>query len=223
MTFFSTLPFFRSSVTFLLYGILVNDKTMILVNLFGTAINICYICFYYVYTNEVPAKTVVWAQFGYAGAFLMAVFAYTYIENPEVLKFRYGILLTLVLFYFVGTPLLGLVCFSFSVFICYHCNCNFDLLTPISQLIQHNKFGFVFSSIQGEIIKKKSTEGLPFPIILAGTAVSVMWFLYGVVARENFMIFQNGVLSIMSVIQLSMFAIYPSKPAAKKSPKKKTN
>lgn len=83
---------------------------MLLVNSLGTAINITYICFYYMYTNEAKEKTLVWAQLGYAGAFVMAVIAYTHIEDPKVLLFRYGILLTLVLFYFIGSPLLGLVC-----------------------------------------------------------------------------------------------------------------
>lgn len=91
------------------FGILLNDTPTITVNLFGVAINIAYICFFYVYTNNVKDKTVVWAQLGYAGAFIAAVLAYTYVENPKDLPFRYGLLLTAVLFYFIGSPLLGLV------------------------------------------------------------------------------------------------------------------
>lgn len=79
-------------------------------------------------------------------------------------------------------------------------------------------------SFQGEFIRKKSTEGLPFPIILTGTLISFLWFLYGVVTRENFVIFQNGAIFLMSIVQLSLFAIYPSKPAkSKKSPSKSSN
>lgn len=77
---------------------------------------------------------------------------------------------------------------------------------------------------QGEIIRKKSTEGLPFPIILTGTIISFLWFLYGVVTREMFVIVQNGVIFLMSFVQLSLFAIYPSKPAkSRKSPAKDAN
>lgn len=32
----------------------------------------------------------------------------------------------------------------------------------------------------GEIIKKKSTEGLPFPLILSGTIVAAAWAAYGI-------------------------------------------
>lgn len=93
-----------------IFGVLINDNTMLLVNAFGVAINITYVCFYYVYTNEMKEKTLVWAQLGYAGAFIAAITAYTFIEHPDVLLFRFGILVTVVVFYFVGSPLLGLVC-----------------------------------------------------------------------------------------------------------------
>lgn len=83
------------------------------------------------------------------------------------------------------------------------------------------------SNLQGTFIRNKSTEGLPFPIISTGTLISFLWFLYGVVSRENFVIVQNGVIFVMSAIQLSLFAIYPSKPSkpakAKKSPSPSKN
>lgn len=53
-------------------------------------------------------------------------------------------------------------------------------------------------------------EGLPFPIIVTGTAISFLWLLYGLANRENFVIIQNGVVFLMSIIQLALFAIYPS-------------
>lgn len=87
-----------------------NDTPTITVNLFGIAINVAYLWFFFAYTNDSKDKTVVLTQIGYAGAFLAAVIAYSYIENPEVLPFRYGLILTAVLFYFIGSPLLGIVC-----------------------------------------------------------------------------------------------------------------
>lgn len=88
---------------------ILNDETTVKVNFFGLMLNIAYVCFFYVFTNNVKDKTLVWAQTGYAGAFLAAVFAYTVMENPINLPFRFGLILTAVLFYFVGSPLLGLV------------------------------------------------------------------------------------------------------------------
>lgn len=71
----------------------------------------------------------------------------------------------------------------------------------------------IFGNFQGDIIRSKSTEGLPFPIILSGTVISILWLMYGIITNEMFMIFQNLVIVVMSVVQLSLFAIYPSKPA----------
>lgn len=188
------------------FGAILNDTPTVQVNIIGTALNIGYICFFYCYTNNVKEKTLAFTQMGYAGAFLAAIFAYTFVENPEVLPFRYGLILTAVLFYVVGSPLLSLVWHYFWHF--------------LSILIFN-------SNLQGTFIRNKSTEGLPFPIILTGTLISFLWFLYGVVSRENFVIVQNGVIFVMSAIQLSLFAIYPSKPSkpakAKKSPSPSKN
>lgn len=75
----------------------------------------------------------------------------------------------------------------------------------------------LYIKFQGEIIRKKSTEGLPFPIILTGTLVSFLWLLYGIATRINFVILQNGVIFAMSVVQLSLFAIFPATPAKPKN------
>lgn len=99
---------FSSALAFQ-FGVILNDTPTIQVNLAGVALNIGYVCFFFWYTNNVKDKTLAWAQIGYAGAFVAAIFAYTYVENPKDLPFRYGLILTAVLFYFVGSPLLSLV------------------------------------------------------------------------------------------------------------------
>lgn len=53
---------------------------------------------------------------------------------------------------------------------------------------------------------------MPFPIILSGTIISLLWLLYGIVMREGFVVFQNVVIFLMSAVQLSLFAIFPSTP-----------
>lgn len=39
-----------------------------------------------------------------------------------------------------------------------------------------------------EIIRRKSTEGLPFPMILSGTIVGLSWLLYGVILNNVFVV-----------------------------------
>ncbi|GAB0087106.1 Sugar transporter SWEET [Sergentomyia squamirostris] len=69
----------------------------------------------------------------------------------------------------------------------------------------------------GTIIRNKSVEGLPFPIILSGTVVSFLWLLHGFIINNTMLVLQNVFFFVLSAIQLSLFAIYPSTPPAKKS------
>lgn len=101
---------FRSALM-VRFGLLINDTPTINVSFVGLALNIGYVCFFFCYTNTVKDKTLAWAQIGYGGAFTAAVLAYSFVENPKDLPFRFGIILTVTLFYFVGSPLLGLVRF----------------------------------------------------------------------------------------------------------------
>ncbi|XP_059061757.1 sugar transporter SWEET1 [Achroia grisella] len=72
-----------------------------------------------------------------------------------------------------------------------------------------------------EIIKNKSTEGLPFPMILSGSVVTFMWLLYGIILRNQFLVIQNVVALVLCSIQLSLFVIYPSKPKGQENAKRK--
>ncbi|XP_053669718.1 sugar transporter SWEET1-like [Anopheles nili] len=64
-----------------------------------------------------------------------------------------------------------------------------------------------------DIIRRKSTEGLPFAMILSGTIVGLSWLLYGVILNNVFVVLQNLAAVTLSGIQLALFAIYPSTSA----------
>ncbi|XP_065212832.1 sugar transporter SWEET1-like [Planococcus citri] len=70
------------------------------------------------------------------------------------------------------------------------------------------------------IIRTKSTHGMPFPIILCGNIVTTSWLLYGISVGNSTIIFQMVIGAVLTGIQLSLFAIYPSTPP---SEKKKAN
>ncbi|KYQ55392.1 RAG1-activating protein 1 like protein [Trachymyrmex zeteki] len=61
------------------------------------------------------------------------------------------------------------------------------------------------------VIKTKNTEILPFPLIFMGTLVSFQWLLYGLIIDNVFIIFQNAIGFMLSISQLSLFVIFPSK------------
>uniref|UniRef100_A0A182J313 Sugar transporter SWEET n=1 Tax=Anopheles atroparvus TaxID=41427 RepID=A0A182J313_ANOAO len=182
----SVLPFLACTVFCLLnvqFGQMLRDDGMIRVNFIGLALHLLYVCAFYLYTPG-PKKTAVWGQIGLAGAFTVGVLSYVQYEDPQVVEFRFGVILTGILWTLVGMPLLGL----------------------------------------GEILKKKSTEGLPFPIILLGAIVSFSWLLYGIILRSNFLVVQNLMALALGAVQLSLFIIFPStavKPPP--SPAKKRN
>ncbi|XP_076384923.1 sugar transporter SWEET1 [Megalopta genalis] len=73
----------------------------------------------------------------------------------------------------------------------------------------------------GEIIKTKNTDMLPFPIIFMGTLVTFQWLLYGIIINNSFIIFQNVVGFLLSLAQLSLFVIFPSKSKAKSNSQEK--
>ncbi|EDS36531.1 conserved hypothetical protein [Culex quinquefasciatus] len=185
---FSAGPFLGGSVFCLLniqFGQMLRDDAMIQVNFIGLALNIVYVCAFYLFTVG-AAKTKVWGQIGVAGAVVAGILSYVQYEDPQLVEFRFGVILTVILLLLVGMPLLGL----------------------------------------GEILKKKCTEGLPFPIIFAGTLVSLSWLLYGIVLRNDFIVVQNLIALALCSVQLALFAIFPSKPASKVTQKpttKKTN
>ena len=95
----------------------------------------------------------------------------------------------------------------------------------------------------GNVIKNKSTAGLPFPMIFTGFFVGLSWLLYGknhsffFIEIANYLrihlsvfegiclgniivIAQNLVAFVLSAFQLSLFVIYPSKPVVKNIKKK---
>jgi solute carrier family 50 protein (sugar transporter) len=72
-----------------------------------------------------------------------------------------------------------------------------------------------------EVIRNKSTEGLPFPIMFMGFLVGLAWLLYGIILNNSFVILQNLVAVLLSAFQLSFFLIYPSKKVVADKKKKK--
>lgn len=108
---FSALPFLGGTVFCLLniqFGQMLRDDGMIRVNFIGLALNLLYVCGFYLYT-EGPAKTAVWGQIGLAGALTAGVLSYVQYEDPQLVEFRFGLILTGLLWTLVGMPLLGLV------------------------------------------------------------------------------------------------------------------
>lgn len=165
------------SVLFFKYADLIKDPGMYPVNIMGFALNLAYLACYYIYSED---KASVVKTIGKAIAFFGSILLYVYMEDPEKVLFRFGIITTVLMFLLIASPLFQL----------------------------------------SEVMRTQSTECLPFPMILMGTISAFMWLLYGIILSDAFIQIQNLVGLLLSVTQLSLFLIYPSKPA---SEKKKSN
>ncbi|VDO62615.1 unnamed protein product [Heligmosomoides polygyrus] len=65
----------------------------------------------------------------------------------------------------------------------------------------------------GEVIRTKNSESLPLPLCLACFAVSLQWLLYGILVNDYVIQVPNYIATLLSLIQLSLFVIYPRRPA----------
>lgn len=76
--------------------------------------------------------------------------------------------------------------------------------------------------LQPKVLKTKTTAGWPVPIICTGTLISLLWTLHGLANRENIVIVQNGVVFLMSIVQLGFIVVYGNAPVTPKRAKKAT-
>lgn len=69
-----------------------------------------------------------------------------------------------------------------------------------------------------QVFRIKSTEMLPFPLILSSFLVSTQWFIFGVLAHDLYLQVPNLIGALLSGTQLLLFLIYPNKPKIPISP-----
>lgn len=62
-----------------------------------------------------------------------------------------------------------------------------------------------------DVIKKRSAEMLPLPLIFMSFVSSVQWLAFGMIAKDPFIQVPNLLGAILSGMQLSLFCIYPNK------------
>lgn len=62
--------------------------------------------------------------------------------------------------------------------------------------------------MMAHVIRVKSTESLPFPVIMASLIVSCQWFAYGSILNDPFIQIPNFLGCVLSAFQLSFFLVY---------------
>lgn len=61
------------------------------------------------------------------------------------------------------------------------------------------------------VIKTKSAESLPLPLIATSFIVSLEWLIYGIIISDPFIQLPNFLGCLLSLSQLSLFVCYPPK------------
>lgn len=89
------------------FGLMIRDDVMIKVSFAGIFLNILYMMWYYSYSKS---KGSVWLQTGLGGAFVSVIIGYTIVEEPSVAENRLGMIVTILMFALIASPLFGLVC-----------------------------------------------------------------------------------------------------------------
>lgn len=168
----SGVPFISGIITsavWLKYGLLTNEKSLIIVNCIGVAMMLAYTVIYYLFTIR---KRETLRIFSLGSIFLALIFLYTGVLTDHLKAIQ-----------IVGVVGIGVSLIFFA--------------SPLVNL--------------SHVIKAKNAESLPFSMILSSFVVTLLWFFYGELISDPFIVLPNLIGCLLLVIQLLLFIIYPSK------------
>ncbi|CAD1475837.1 unnamed protein product, partial [Heterotrigona itama] len=165
------------------YGMLIGDRFILLVNVFGSILQASYVYVFILYSVKKfkPIRQIIAAT-----CFLTVVYFYSFYEEDKTLASKYvGFLSCTITVLFFASPLMMLIIVGWSE----------------RKINEQNIF-------QAHVIRVKNTESLPFPIIMASLIVSCQWFAYGCLLNDQFIEIPNFLGCVLSAFQLCFFLIY---------------
>lgn len=65
------------------------------------------------------------------------------------------------------------------------------------------------------VVRTRSTESLPFYLIIATIAMTSSWSLYGLIIQDTFVIVPNTIGCIIAMGQIMLFTLYPTTSSEK--------
>jgi len=65
------------------------------------------------------------------------------------------------------------------------------------------------------VFKNRSTEVLPYYLILVTVLVALQWSIYGTIIHDNFVRIPNMIGCVIAIFQLSLFCYFPDKKVAR--------
>ncbi|XP_031787499.1 recombination activating gene 1 activating protein 1 isoform X1 [Nasonia vitripennis] len=162
---------FMSCSLWLLYGILIQDKSVMIVNIIGSSLQFLYAFAFYIYTIH---KKIIVKQMFLAMTFIGFMYLYWIAaEDQDLVTKRVGFISCALTILFFASPM---------------------------TLLAH-------------VIRVKSAESLPFPVIMASFITSCQWFLYGCLIDDLFIQTPNLLGCVLSAFQLALFIVFPNRKA----------
>lgn len=160
---------FMSCSHWLCYGLLIGDPFIVMVNVFGAILQLCYVVTFMLYSVK---KSIIMKQFTVAITFVTIIYIYSIFESDRSLAAqRIGFL-----------------------------SCSLTILFFASPL-----------TMLAYVIRMKSAESMPFPIIVASLICCCQWFAYGCILEDPFIQMPNFLGIVLSAFQLSLFFVYSTK------------
>lgn len=92
------------------YALILQDKAMFQVNVAAIILNVLYIICFHIYCNTKWQDLYKPTSIG--TGLTAAIFGYLEMEDPELIEYRYGLLITILSFILMGSPLFEVVCFE---------------------------------------------------------------------------------------------------------------
>lgn len=89
------------------YAFMTTDTLMIQVNGLALVLHCIYLVFYAVYSQDILNEVL--KPLGMGVLLLIGMFSYAFYEDPELVKWRYAFLTTVLMLTMLGVPLLELV------------------------------------------------------------------------------------------------------------------
>jgi len=164
------------------YGRLKQDPTIVLVNAIGVCLSFVYSLIYYYYSLQKQERI-------------------SLLKQAKVARYKQD---------FVGKQLAGGLIFLGVIY-------GYVQLGDEDSSLLH--LGFICSLFSilmfgspligmGHVITTRDTSSMSFPLCLMNFLVSALWALFGFRVEDSFIIVPNLIGAVLSVVQLTLFAVY---------------
>ncbi|CAI6358080.1 unnamed protein product [Macrosiphum euphorbiae] len=207
----SVVPFvtgFLSCSLWLYYGMILANSTLVSVNAFGCLLFAIYTWIYYRYTSK-KKRVIHYVVSAIAVIAWIVYFTYTNVNrkqsktlSPAELHLHETVEVAAV------TPL----DIADTSIISSTTNDAIDRVGLLCSLTTMLFFAAPFSNLIN-VVRTKNTESMPLPLIVMTLLVSAQWLVYGRMLRDKFIMYPNAIGCMLSVIQLTLFVIYPRRSA----------